>query len=165
MKENRKNMILSRRQFIKTTGVTCTALLMSGSLPSLLKPAFAAELKEENINDVLKKYFGNRHIEVSHVDLRAPIIAENGAVVPIMITSDLPMETNNYVKKMYIFVDGNLNPYIASIDLTPANGKAAFELRIKMRKTSNVRAIVETNKGQLYGAIRSVKVTIGGCGG
>ena len=75
------------------------------------------------------------------------------------------MEEGNYVKKLYIFADENYHPLIATTDLTPANGKAALSLRIKMRKTSQVRAIAETNKGELYGAIKSVKVTIGGCGG
>ncbi len=97
--------------------------------------------------------------------MKVPIIAENGAVVPVSISSDLPMEAGNYVKKIYIFADNNSNPFIASVDLSPANGRAAFSLRIKMRKTSPVRAIVETNKGKLYGTTKTVKVTIGGCGG
>ncbi len=102
---------------------------------------------------------------MSHVTMKTPIIAENGAVVPINISSDLPMEPGNYVKKIYILVDKNLDPFIASMGLTPANGKAAVSLRIKMRKTSLVRTILETSNGKLYGSTKTVKVTIGGCGG
>jgi len=119
----------------------------------------------EDINDKLKATFGNRRVELSHVTMKTPIIAENGAVVPVNIDSDLPMETGDYVKKVYIFVDNNYDPFIASMDLSPANGKAALSLRIKMRKTSQVRAIMETSNGKLYGSIKTVKVTIGGCGG
>jgi predicted secreted protein len=54
---------------------------------------------------------------------------------------------------------------VAGVDLTPANGKAEFSMRIKMRKTANVRVVLETSKGKLYGATKAVKVTIGGCGG
>jgi sulfur-oxidizing protein SoxY len=137
---------------------------MAGTVPGLLKPALAAEEKED-IKDVLKKFFGDRKIETGHVDLKVPIIAENGAVVPITVTSDLPMTPDNYVKKIYVFAEGNLRPFTASMELTPANGKAELALRIKMRQTSDVRAVVETNTGKLYQGSKPVKVTIGGCGG
>lgn len=165
MKEKKEIVKLSRRQFIKVTGTACAAFLMADSMPSLAKIAFGEVPVEENIQDVLKRHFGDRKIETAHVDLKAPIIAENGAVVPITVTSDLPMEKNNYVKKIYIYAEGNLQPYVASVELTPANGKAELALRIKMRKTSNVRAVLETNTGKLYQGVKSVKVTIGGCGG
>ena len=165
MKEKKETVGLSRRQFIKATGTACAALLMAGSMPSLVRKAFGEAPAEENIKDVLKKHFGDRKIETAHVDIKAPIIAENGAVVPITVTSDLPMEKDNYVKKIYIYAEGNLQPYVASVELTPANGKAELALRIKMRKTSDVRAVFETNAGKLYQGSKSVKVTIGGCGG
>ncbi len=160
----KENIGLSRREFIKATGAACAAFLMAGTLPGLVKPTSAAEA-EEKIGDVLKRHFGDRKIETGHVDIKAPIIAENGAVVPITVTSDLPMEKDNYVKKIYIYAEGNIQPYVASSNLTPANGKAELALRIKMRKTSNVRAVFETSTGKLYEGIKSVKVTIGGCGG
>ncbi len=175
MKKETERIRISRRHFIKTTGIACAALVMGGSLPKLIKPAYGEKSKEntsaaqqiegENIQEVLKRYFGDRKISNSHVTLKTPIIAENGAVVPITVSSDLPMSQDNYVKSIYVFVEGNLKPYTARIDLSPANGKAEVKMRIKMRKTSNVRVVVETNKGKLYGAINPVKVTIGGCGG
>ncbi|NOX81193.1 MAG: thiosulfate oxidation carrier protein SoxY [Deltaproteobacteria bacterium] len=172
----------ARREFIKKTGVASAALLSLSALSSVIpmgngkagkgdwlgpRAAEAAPTAPSTgaIKDKLRATFGDRKIEMSHVTMKTPIIAENGAVVPVSISSDLPMEPGNYVKKIYIFVDANYNPFIASMDLTPASGKAAFSLRIKMRKTSQVRAIVETNKGKLYGMTKTVKVTIGGCGG
>jgi sulfur-oxidizing protein SoxY len=139
------------------------------SFPSSISAAeekFKKEVAEgENINDTLKRLFGSRKIEMANVDLKAPIIAENGAAIPITVISDLPMDKDNYVKKIYILVEGNLKPHIATIDLAPVNGKAEFAMRIKMRKSSNVRAVLETSSGKLYGDIKPVKVTIGGCGG
>ncbi len=173
MKEMQRDRI-SRRQFIKTTSAACAALLMTGTLPLPHHGASAATGKDgkgadvieiKNIKEVLRKHFGDRKIEMAHVKLKVPIIAENGAVVPVTVTSDLPMEKDSYVKRIYIFVDGNFNPYIASAELSPANGKASLSIRIKMRQTSNVRAVAEMNDGRLYGDIKSVKVTIGGCGG
>ncbi len=167
----------ARRDFLKKTGFASVTLLSFSALSSVLpggnpkvgswlgpREAEAAPVPE-NIKDKLKATFGDRKVKMSDVTMKVPIIAENGAVVPISISSDLPMEEGNYVKKIYIFVDENNDPFIADVDLTPANGKAALSLRIKMRKTSQVRAILETNKGALYGSNKTVKVTIGGCGG
>ncbi len=174
MKE--KDVTFSRREFLTKTGFASVALLSVGALGSVIPsgkgsvaswiaPRGAEAVEVKDVNEELKKTFGNRKIEMSHVTMKAPIIAENGGVVPININSDLPMEPGNYVKKIYLYVDKNFEPYVGSVDLTPANGKAAFALRIKMRKTSQVRAILETNKGKLYAAVKTVKVTIGGCGG
>ncbi len=162
--EHKDTMALTRRAFLKSAGAACAVLLAAGSLPSLVERASAAPA-EKSINDVLKKQFGNKSVSMSHVNIQAPIIAENGAVVPITITSDLPMKSDDYVKKINVYAEGNLDPYVAGIDLTPANGKAEFSMRIKMRKTSNVRVVLETSTGKLYGAAKAVKVTIGGCGG
>lgn len=165
MKEESETVKLSRRQFIKVTGTACAAFLAAGSMSSLIRKTYGEAPEGENIEDVLKKHFGDRKIETDRVDIKAPIIAENGAVVPITVISDLPMEKDNYVKKIYIYAEGNLQPYVVGVELTPANGKAEVSVRIKMRKTSNVRVVLETNSGKLYQASKSVKVTIGGCGG
>lgn len=171
MEQKRDDIALTRRRFLKMAGTTCVSLLITESLLSFPSSAAEEKIKKneiaegENINETLKRLFGNRKIEMSHVDLKAPIIAENGAVVPITVISDFPMDKDNYVKKIYIFVEGNLKPHIATIDLAPANGKAEFAMRIKMRKSSNVRAVLETSSGKLYNDIKPVKVTIGGCGG
>ncbi len=168
----------SRREFLKRTGFVSAALLsvsalstfipsQKGSLGGLMGALGPGEAQAApaGIKEKLESTFGGRKVEMSHVVMKTPIIAENGAVVPINISSDLPMEPGNYVKKIYIFVDNNLDPFIASMDLTPANGKAALSLRIKMRKTSRVRTILEDSNGKLYGSTKTVKVTIGGCGG
>jgi len=166
---------VSRRQFLKQAGFASVAVMAVSTVSSMFSAeassplswlgAQEAEAAGRDVREVLRANFGDRTIQPSHVTLKTPIIAENGAVVPVTIDSDLPMEAANYVKKMYIFVDQNADPFIASVDLTPASGKALYALRIKMRKTSLVRAIVETNKGVLYGDTKTVKVTIGGCGG
>ena len=159
-----ENIKLSRRGFIKATGAVCSAVLMAGAVPGLLKPVMAAE-EQIDIKDAMKKLFGDKKIETGPVDLDVPIIAENGAVVPVTITSDLPMKADDYVKNVYVFSEGNLNPFVAKMGLTSANAKAEIAMRIKMRKTSNVRAVVETSNGNLYQNMKEVKVTVGGCGG
>ncbi len=98
------------------------------------------------------------------VKLKAPEIAENGAVVPVTVTVDSPMTADNYVKAIHILNGKNSNARCIDVFLTPANGKAMFSTRIKLGGTQNVTAVVELSDGEFLIASQSVKVTIGGCG-
>jgi sulfur-oxidizing protein SoxY len=92
------------------------------------------------------------------ITVKAPDIAENGAVVPITVSSTL-----SGVSSIAVFVEKNARPMTASYEL--GKGTEAFiSNRIKMGKTSDVVAVVKAD-GKLYQAKKSVKVTIGGCGG
>jgi sulfur-oxidizing protein SoxY len=117
--------------------------------------AFAAK----DVKSALKSLIGVEAGEPSgDITIKAPDIAENGAVVPVSVDSTL-----TGVKRIIIIAEGNQTPLIASFDL----GEAALpsvSTRIKMGKTANVQALVET-ADKTYTASKEVKVTIGGCGG
>ena len=88
--------------------------------------------------------------------VNAPEIAENGAQVPIDITSKIAG-----TERIFIFSDKNVQPYVA--DFHMSKGLEPFiSTRIKMGETSPVRVYVLA-RGQYYVATREVKVTIGGC--
>ena len=92
------------------------------------------------------------------VKLDAPEIAENGAVVPISVSSTLADVTS-----ISFLVAENPNALAASYKI-PAGTMPSVANRLKMAKTSNVIAVVEAG-GKLYSATKEVKVTVGGCGG
>ncbi|WP_457746587.1 thiosulfate oxidation carrier protein SoxY [Sulfurimonas sp.] len=98
------------------------------------------------------------------IKLKAPEIAENGAVVPITVEVDSPMTDSDYVKAIHILASKNSNARCIDVNLTPANGKAMFATRIKLGGTQDVTALVELSDGEFLIASQSVKVTIGGCG-
>jgi sulfur-oxidizing protein SoxY len=92
------------------------------------------------------------------INIKAPDIAENGAVVPITISTDM-----EGIESIALIAEKNPVPLVASFDLgTGAQGFVAT--RIKMGKTGDVVAVVKSG-GKLYSARKGVKVTIGGCGG
>ena len=94
----------------------------------------------------------------SDIVIRAPDIAENGAVVPIDVTSNIPGTT-----RISVFIEKNPFPYTGSFEF--AAGALPFvHLRAKMGETSPVRVVVAAN-GKFYTTAKEVKVTIGGCGG
>jgi len=98
------------------------------------------------------------------VQLTVPEIAENGAVVPVKVHVDHPMEENNYVKAIHVLAAKNGNSRCVDVMLTPANGKAYFATRIKLGGTQEVVGLAELSDGSFIKAAKSVKVTIGGCG-
>ncbi|UPT77968.1 thiosulfate oxidation carrier protein SoxY [Sulfurovum sp. XGS-02] len=98
------------------------------------------------------------------VKLTVPEIAENGAVVPVKVDVDNPMEENNYVKAIHVLSTKNGNARCADVMLTPLNGRGYFATRIKLGGTQDVVALVELSDGTFMKSAKSVKVTIGGCG-
>jgi sulfur-oxidizing protein SoxY len=106
----------------------------------------------------IKALYGKTPEASDKVSLDAPEIAENGAVVPISVTTTLPDVTS-----ISIVVAGNPFPLTAHYIIPPGTS-AAVANRLKMAKTSNVMALVEAG-GKIYSATKEVKVTVGGCGG
>ena len=108
--------------------------------------------------DAIKALYGKEAEASDKVKLDAPEIAENGAVVPISVSSTLPDVTS-----IAVLVTENPFPLAASYKI-PAGTSAMVSNRLKMAKTSKVVALVESN-GKIYSATKEVKVTVGGCGG
>ena len=103
--------------------------------------------------------------QAGKVTIGAPEIAENGNTVPITITVDSPMTAANYVKTIVVAADGNPLPGVARFALSPANGEATVQFRIRLAQTQNLTAVAQMSDGSLWTASKLVKVTIGGCGG
>lgn len=97
-------------------------------------------------------------VESSDVILKAPDIAENGAVVPIEVSSNVPN-----TQKLSVFIDNNPNPLAAHFDLA-SGAMPSVGVRIKMQQTSNIRVVAHAG-GKFYFTAKEVKVTVGGCGG
>jgi sulfur-oxidizing protein SoxY len=154
----------TRRLILK--GAAVIALSGFAGIRFDLTSAFAAAndkypedaFKQKNSDDAIKALYGKTAEASDKVKLDAPEIAENGAVVPISVSSTLADVTS-----ISILVAENPNALAASYRI-PAGTIPNVANRLKMAKTSNVIAIVEAG-GKLYSATREVKVTVGGCGG
>ncbi len=96
------------------------------------------------------------------IQLKAPYKAEDPATVPISIHFHAPTTKDDYIKKVYIFVDKNPSPVTGIFDFTKPGSKADLALRIRVNEFSYVRAIAETVDGKLYMTKSFVKAA-GGC--
>lgn len=155
---------MKRRTFLTNTlAVSAAGIAISSGLVSS-KLAFAAEEPATNaftaktLDEVLKLINATDNKPSTDIQLKAPEIAENGAVVPLTVSSTLAGVTG-----ISIVVANNPTPLAATFTI-PEGTKAEVSTRIKMAKTSEVIALVQTKDG-LFSAKQEVKVTIGGCGG
>jgi len=151
----------TRRSVIKAGGA---AALLAAFGAALLKPgrALAAWNKgafEAKSTADAMRVLGVANAEDSKaIEIRAPEIAENGAVVPIDITSNIPGTT-----AISVFIEKNPFPYTGTFDFSQGS-MPYVHLRVKMGESSPVRVVVAAG-GKFYTAAKEVKVTIGGCGG
>ena len=149
---------INRRQALAGASALAGAALLSGLLSG------RAQATPEQAKELLQS-LAKGDAKPGKVQIKAPEIAENGNAVPVTITVDSPMTEANYVKAVHVVADGNPNPGVASISLTPACGKAEVQFRLRLARTQKIIAVAEMNDGTLWTAQHEVKVTIGGCGG
>ncbi|MDB5927574.1 MAG: soxY [Betaproteobacteria bacterium] len=146
-----------RRAFVRVAAgaLAVSGLLKAGSAgaASWNKPGFESKA----FGDAVKNLGAANMIESKDIAITAPDIAENGAVVPIAVTSRIPN-----TESISVVAEKNPFPLAATFDVS--NGAEPYaSVRIKMGQTSNVRAIVKAD-GKFYTAAKEVKVTVGGCG-
>lgn len=161
----------TRRALLRAMG----ALGLSGLLLPALGNAPAASAQgnlanlgpEEPVDATIKRLFAGRPMKdgATSIKLDLPLIAENGAVVPMTVEVEAPMTAQSYVKSIYVISDKNRRPLNAKFTLTPAMGQAYVGTNLRLGETTDVRAVVEMSDGTLLQAKREVKVTVGGCGG
>jgi len=154
-------MLQTRRSVIKAGGALG---LLAAFGAALLKPGRALAARNQSAFeaksaiDAMKALGITNAEESKDIAIRAPDIAENGAVVPIDITSNIPGTTS-----ISVFIEKNPFPYTGTFDF--AAGAVPFvHLRAKLGESTPVRVVAAAG-GKFYTTAKEVKVTIGGCGG
>jgi sulfur-oxidizing protein SoxY len=154
---------MNRRNFLKNSLMTAATITTFAGLMIEPKRLYAgwpkASFDITELNDSINSVYGHNNLtESSEVTLKAPDIAENGAIVPLNVKTKL-----KNVESIMIFVENNPQPLSSGYNLS-SKSVPTVGTRIKMGKTSTVMAAVKSN-GKIYTASKEVKVTIGGCGG
>ena len=140
------------------------ALLSILAAAGIIKPGVAladwnkAAFEAKSMADTLKALGATTPADSKDVQLTAPDIAENGAVVPIGVASTLPNVT-----MVAIMIEKNPSTLAATFTL-PAGTEPNIQTRVKMGQTSNVFAVVKSD-GKFFMTSKEIKVTLGGCGG
>jgi sulfur-oxidizing protein SoxY len=156
---------MTRRAVLGGLGAVAAAGVTITAQPR--RAAAQALGQNESVEAALARVFGGRAMKDGSgvVKLDIPLIAENGAVVPVAVEVSSPMTPQSYVKHIYVVADKNRIPIVARAVLTPASGQAFMGANIRLGETGDVRAVIEQSDGTLLQVKREVKVTVGGCGG
>jgi sulfur-oxidizing protein SoxY len=140
------------------------ALLSILAAAGIIKPGVAladwnkAAFEAKSMADTLKAMGATAPADSKDVQMTAPDIAENGAVVPIGVASTLPNVT-----MVAIMIEKNPSTLAANFTL-PAGTEPNIQTRVKMGQTSNVFAVIKSD-GKFFMTSKEIKVTAGGCGG
>lgn len=150
----------SRREFVGHSAKVAMLLATAGLLPGVAQAAWDAPAFEaKTVADVMKALGASAPVESKDVTIIGPDIAENGAVVPVGVSTTLPG-----AKRLLLLVEKNPNLLSAMFDVSDAVD-ANFSTRVKMGQSSNVFAVAVMADGKVLFAQKEVKVTLGGCGG
>ena len=155
-------MNTQRRNVLKAgSGAALMSLLAAAGIitPNIAladwnKAAFDAK----SMADTLKALGVTATTDSNDVQVVAQDIAENGAVVPVGVTSTLPN-----VSMIAVLIEKNPNALAATFRL-PEGTEANIHTRVKMGQTSNVYALVKSGD-KFFMATKEIKITLGGCGG
>jgi len=141
------------------------ALLLGAGLTLALVDVDAGVATPAEAEAEIQKFTGGKAAESGKIAIDLPEIAENGNTVPLAIKVDSPMTAADYVSDIRVVGDANPNPGIVTFHLTPAAGRAEVATRIRLGGTGTVTVLAKTSAGKVYAERKTVKVTVGGCGG
>jgi sulfur-oxidizing protein SoxY len=155
--------MLERREVLKRSAALASLMMTAGVWPGVsLAQANAyatGAFEAKNMADLSKALGMQAPVASKDINLQAADIAENGAVVPVGVSTTLPG-----VKRMMILIEKNPSILTAIFDFTDGI-ETSISTRAKMGQSSNVFAIALMNDGRALYAVKEVKVTLGGCGG
>lgn len=152
---------LPRRSFLKGTLATSALAVAATVLPRAVMADWPkAAFEAKTVEDAIMALLGSPDtIASTAIEIKVPEIAENGAVVPVQVSSTL-----SKVESITLIAEKNPVPLVAQFKFDSDGVQPFIATRIKMGETANVVAVIKSD-GKLYTARKEVKVTIGGCGG
>ena len=153
----------SRRKALKAGGGASLLALLAAAGVARPGDVLAADWNKaafemKTLAEALRALGAQSPTTSDRILITAPEIAENGAVVPIMVESRLPA-----TESITLLIEKNPQPLAASFDIPPGT-EANVSTRVKMAQSSDVYALVKAD-GRFYVAKKEIKITLGGCGG
>ena len=149
-------MHLTRRNAVALTAGAAAALIGLRAMP--------ASAAADDAMARIEAFAGGIEPQQGALRLTVPEVAENGNLVPVSISVDSPMSTEDHVQSVAIFADDNPNPEVIVFNFTPLSGAAAAATRMRLARSQNVIAVAKTSTGAVFIDRHPVDVTVGGCG-
>ena len=147
-------MSITRRKVLGSGAGLGAAVVAGGTIFSSAGPAYAGE-----VEDLIAEFTGGAAVGTGGVSLGAPQIAENGNTVPVSVSSD------GSISEVMVIATGNPAPGVVRFKFSEMSGSSSASTRIRLAKTQDLVAVAKMADGSFVSDTKTVKVTIGGCGG
>lgn len=144
------------------------SLLLSGLVGSGLYPrlAFAQRMNSgrlQTFEDMVQPIVKGAPISKKDVSLEAPLLADNGSLVPVQIQVQSPMTAQDHVTHIYLLSQRNPVTQMAVFQLSPLNGRAEVSTRMRLAGTQEVVALVRLSNGEFRYKDMEIIVTESAC--
>jgi sulfur-oxidizing protein SoxY len=147
----------TRRQFLGLAGGAAVA----GAVPIVtLRPAQATPA---TLASAIRNIVGTAPMRTGKVKLDIPPLVENGNTVPMTVSVESPMKSDDYVKSVHVFNEKNPQPNIGNFYLGPRAGRAQIATRIRLADSQKITAIAQLSDGSFWSATADVVVTLAAC--
>jgi sulfur-oxidizing protein SoxY len=151
--------MINRRDTLKQSATVAGLLATTGLFPQYAWAFNKAAFDAKTVAEATKAFGGGAPVESKDVTITGPDIAENGAVVPMGVSTTLAG-----AKHLLLMVEKNPNALVAMFNVSDTVD-TSFSTRAKMGQSSDVYAVAVMNDGKAFFAKKEIKVTLGGCGG
>jgi sulfur-oxidizing protein SoxY len=146
--------LINRRALLRQLGAAGLLLAMRPS---------GAWATPEAVEQAIRQRIGAREPQPGGMTLTLPKIAETGNSVPLTVTVDSLMTSEDHVLRIHVFVPGNPEPVASTYHLGVRAGKAQISTQIRLARTQTVVALAEMSDGSVRSDAASIVVTLGAC--
>jgi sulfur-oxidizing protein SoxY len=147
----------TRRHFLKIAG----GAAMAGAVPTIIvRPAEATPVM---LSAAIRNVIGEAPLHTGKVKLDIPPLVENGNTVPMTVSVESPMTSEDHVKSIHVFNEKNPQPNIGNFYLSAASGRAQVSTRIRLADSQKVVAIARLSDDSYWQTSVDVVVTLAAC--
>jgi len=147
----------TRRHLLELAGGT--AVLGTISVVTLRRADATAETQSAAIRNIV----GGALVRTGKVTISVPPLVENGNTVPMTVSVDSPMTSDDYVRSIHVFNEKNPQPNIGNFYLGPHSGRAQISTRIRLADTQKIIAIAKLSDNSFWSVSADVVVTLAAC--
>jgi sulfur-oxidizing protein SoxY len=147
-------------QSSRGAGATRREMLAGVLFVLVVRPARATP---ESMAAAIQAFVGGAEVRKGRVALDVPPLVENGNSVPIKVTVESPMTSQDFVKTVAIFNEKNPQPNVATFHLSPHCGRATVSTRIRLGDSQNIVAIAQLSDGTFWSDTAELIVTLPAC--
>jgi sulfur-oxidizing protein SoxY len=143
-------------------------LLLVGISGTLLNSQFAHGQRMNSgrllsLEDMVQPIVKGAKLVKKELQIEAPILADNGSLVPIQIQVQSPMSEQDHVTHIYLLSQRNPVTQMAMFQLGPWNGRAGVSTRIRLAGTQEVVALARLSNGEFRYNQMEIIVTESSC--